>query len=50
MEEWLKGLAGEWRGTKTTVLDETAAIAARLDRIENKLDEALKEIRQIRGA
>lgn len=48
MEQWLQGLAGEWRGTKTTVLDETAAIGERLDRIEKKLDEALAELRQLR--
>lgn len=46
MEESLLGLAGQWRGTKTTVLDESAALAERLDRIEQKLDEALSEIRQ----
>ena len=48
MELWLKEAAGDWRGAKTTVLDETAALLARLDRIEGKLDEALAEIRQIR--
>jgi hypothetical protein len=46
LEEWLKGAAGEWRGTKATVIDESAALANRLDRIEKKLDDVLAELRQ----
>jgi hypothetical protein len=47
-ETWLTGMAGEWRGTKSTVIDETAALAAQLDRIEKKVDEALAEIRALK--
>ena len=48
IEQWLQRLSGEWRGTKTTVLDESAALAARLDRVEQKLDEVLGELRQMK--
>ena len=48
MEEWLKGLTGDFRSAKSTVLDESAAIVARLDRIEQKVDEMLAELRQMK--
>ena len=50
IEQALHEFAHQWSGTKTTVLDESAALAARLDRIEQKLDEALAEIRSIKDA
>jgi hypothetical protein len=46
LEVWLKNAAGEWRGTKETVIDESAALANRLDRIEKKVDDVLAELRQ----
>ena len=46
LEVWLNSAAGEWRGTKETVIDESAALANRLDRIEKKLDDVLAELRQ----
>jgi hypothetical protein len=45
LDESIRGLAGQWSTTKTTVIDESAALNARLERLESKLDEVLQELR-----
>jgi hypothetical protein len=49
VDEWfIKGLTGDLRSTKATVRDESAAIVARLDGIDQKVDEILAELRQMK--
>ena len=48
VDEWFKGLTGDLRSTKATVRDESAAIVARLDGIDQKVDEILAELRQMK--
>ena len=48
VDEWFKRLTGDLRSTKATVRDESAAIAARLDRVDQKVDEILAELRQMK--
>ena len=45
LDESIRGLAGQWSTTKNTVIDESAALNARLERLESKLDEVLSELR-----
>jgi hypothetical protein len=45
LDESIRGLTGQWSTTKTTVVNETAALNARLERLETKLDEVLAELR-----
>ncbi len=45
LDESIRGLTGQWTTTKTTVIDESAALHARLDRLESKLEEVLAELR-----
>ena len=48
VDEWFKGLTGDLRSTKATLRDESAAIEARLDGIDQKVDEILAELRQMK--
>ncbi len=46
LETMIANFGGEWATTKSTVLDQSAALSARLDRIEEKLDQVLAELRK----
>ena len=48
VDEWFKALTGDLRSTKATVRDESAAIVARLEGIDHKVDEILAELRQMK--
>jgi len=48
LEEMLLSLTTQWRSAKTTVIEESAVLSERVDRVEKKLDDVLAELRSMK--